>query len=316
LYEHLLEKSMRLPFQKSAKFGLSGWKRSLCLVVPLLFLFVSSASAVVINLAWDPGDDASGYKIHYGKTSGTYTKHVNVGNTTSYPLDLPMGKWYIALTAYDAYGNESDFSDEVSWPIQVFSPAPGEVVDSGSSYLTEWYASSSLSSFNLYYSMNGGASWTLIEEQLTGTRSANWGVPTPRSNKKNCLIKVVGFDTAGNKLASDIPNAPFAIEVVELLSPNAGEVLTSGDSAWVTWQTHSTQSIVDKTRVLLTKNGGATWATIFEADGDPGGFEFNVPDVMKPKKQCKLKVILKDSYGKTVGTDASNGYFTIRPPNN
>ena len=302
---------MNLTVQRSVKDRLRWWTRTLCLVVPLLFLFLSPASAVVVNLAWDPSPDAAGYKIYYGKTSRTYGVPIDVGGATSYPLDLPMEKWYIALTAYDASGNESDFSVEVSWPIQVFEPAPREVIDSGSPYVISWYASSAVFSFDLYYSMDSGVTWALIDDRVTGTRSYNWGVPTPGGNRKNCLLKVVGFDEAGNKLASDIPNAPFKIEVVKLVSPNGGEDLTSGDSLWVTWQTNSTKESVDSTRVLLSKDGGATWTTIFEADGNPGGFSW-VPDVKKSEKQCKLKVILKDSSGKTLGADASDGAFTIR----
>jgi len=121
-------------FQRHLQCRFSWRTMILCLVFHLLFLFLSSASAAVINLAWNLSADASGYKVHYGKTSRAYTHSIDVGNTDSYPLDLPMGKWYIAVTAYDANNNESDFSDEVSWPIQVFSPAPEEVIYSGSSY--------------------------------------------------------------------------------------------------------------------------------------------------------------------------------------
>jgi hypothetical protein len=315
MYDHVLEKGMNPTFQKSAKHGFPWWTRTLCLVVPLLFLCLSSASAVVVNLAWDPSADASGYKIYYGKTSRTYGKPIDVGGATSYPLDLPMGKWYIALTAYDASGNESDFSDEVSWPIQVFSPAPGEVIGSGEPYTTEFYASSSLSRLKVYLSMNGGATWTLKDDDVSGgATNCTWGVPKPAANKKNCLIKVVGFDAAGNKLAADISDGPFKIEVVRLDSPDGEDVLTSGDSLWVTWQTNWTKEAVAKTRVLLTKNGGTTWSIIKTLDGDPREFDWRVPLVSKTKEQCKLKVILKDADGKTMGTDTSDGYFTIRPP--
>ncbi len=77
-----------------------------------------------LTISWDAptqntdGSPASiaGYKIYYGISSGLYTGALDVGNVTSYTVDLSIapGTYYIAVTAYDASGNESDFSNEVS----------------------------------------------------------------------------------------------------------------------------------------------------------------------------------------------------------
>ncbi len=59
--------------------------------------------------------DLAGYKVYYGPSSGNYTKSVDVGNITSYTLNnLSTGTYYIAVTAYDAAGTESGYSNEVS----------------------------------------------------------------------------------------------------------------------------------------------------------------------------------------------------------
>jgi hypothetical protein len=64
----------------------------------------------------------AGYKIYYGAASGNYTASVDVKNVTSISLstlDLQSGQtYYFAVTAYDAAGNESGYSNEVSkaWP--------------------------------------------------------------------------------------------------------------------------------------------------------------------------------------------------------
>ena len=71
------------------------------------------------NLAWDPPEistDATGYMVHYGTASGAYSQGVDVGNTTSYPVsNLIDGQtYYFAVTAYNAAGYQSDYSNEVS----------------------------------------------------------------------------------------------------------------------------------------------------------------------------------------------------------
>ncbi len=54
--------------------------------------------------------------IHYGMASGAYSQGVDVGNTTSYTVsNLIDGKtYYFAVTAYNAVGYESVYSNEVS----------------------------------------------------------------------------------------------------------------------------------------------------------------------------------------------------------
>lgn len=70
-----------------------------------------------VALAWDANTEPhlSGYKIHYGTASRSYTHTIDVGNTLEYVVTgLTPGKTYcFAATAYDSYQNQSDYSDEV-----------------------------------------------------------------------------------------------------------------------------------------------------------------------------------------------------------
>lgn len=62
----------------------------------------------------------SGYRIYYGTTSGNYNQArgfgVNAGRTTSFTVTgLQSGqRYYFAVSAYDAAGNESTLSAEAS----------------------------------------------------------------------------------------------------------------------------------------------------------------------------------------------------------
>src|SRR5512139_3108881 len=81
------------------------------------FVFSQSALSAQIKLKWDPNTEPelAGYKIYYGSASRSYVTSVDVKNVTTYALTgLAQGQtYYLAATAYDGFGNESDYSNEV-----------------------------------------------------------------------------------------------------------------------------------------------------------------------------------------------------------
>lgn len=70
------------------------------------------------TLAWDPSatQGVTGYKVYYGTAPGTYTQNVDVANITAYSFkDLTYGAtYYFTVSAYDASGSVSSYSNEVS----------------------------------------------------------------------------------------------------------------------------------------------------------------------------------------------------------
>jgi hypothetical protein len=86
------------------------------LSLPLLFLHCI-CYGTSINLVWEANleEDLAGYKIYYGTSPGNYGPPTDTGNTTEFELSgLNEGTtYYIALTAYDTFHNESEKSDEV-----------------------------------------------------------------------------------------------------------------------------------------------------------------------------------------------------------
>ncbi|HER63239.1 MAG TPA: fibronectin type III domain-containing protein, partial [Desulfobacteraceae bacterium] len=82
--------------------------------------------------------DLAGYNLYYDtNSSGDYQNVINVGNQPQYTfVGLETGVTYrIALTAYDVYHNESDFSEE----IQILIPQPDFKMEIGEVSLNhEW----------------------------------------------------------------------------------------------------------------------------------------------------------------------------------
>jgi hypothetical protein len=99
--------------------------------LPPFAITVAAATAATksVSLAWTPPTqnadgstltDLSGYTIHYGTTSKNYTQSVSLTNAglTRYQLDsVPSGTIYIAMTAVNTGGAESDFSPEVAFTV-------------------------------------------------------------------------------------------------------------------------------------------------------------------------------------------------------
>jgi putative Ig domain-containing protein len=102
-----------------------------CLVVLGLTLsFESSASAGSISLGWSPSTSlVSGYKIHIGTTSGSYSQHLDVGLATTYTYgSATAGQRYcFAVSAYNS-SVEGPMSNEVCG----FSNAPPTLQNPGS----------------------------------------------------------------------------------------------------------------------------------------------------------------------------------------
>jgi hypothetical protein len=102
-------------------------------IVELAFFIVvagmaPNAFAAQATLAWNPNteSDLAGYRLHYGTTSGNYTVHLDVHKVTSYTVTgLADGQaYYFAASAYDASGNESGYSNQVSFSAPTANGAP------------------------------------------------------------------------------------------------------------------------------------------------------------------------------------------------
>ena len=103
-----------------------------------IVMAATSARAASVTLTWTPNTepDLSGYRIYQSDISGQYDKAANkVADVSSKPNEqktasvvLPVedGRTvFFVATAYDASGNESGFSNEVSYKVPDHTaPAP------------------------------------------------------------------------------------------------------------------------------------------------------------------------------------------------
>jgi hypothetical protein len=89
------------------------------LLNPVQGLSVTLPGSYSATLAWNRSPDSNviGYRVYYGPASGIYTNAIDVGNITTNTVPGLTGgvTCFFAVTAYNALGLESDFSNEISY---------------------------------------------------------------------------------------------------------------------------------------------------------------------------------------------------------
>ncbi len=201
--------------------------------------------------------------------------------------------------------------------VTLFTPDGGEILPTGSLFSVKWFAPPDVVKFRLKYSTNNGASWVQMTDVPQGVYSYDWPVPKLTANKTKCRVKVIGYNDKGKKVGVDTSGASFAIEVVKLESPSEGGApLKSDDPDVIHWQINGTKDSVASIQLSYTLDGGQSWksiAKITELSPDLNSHEWTVPKVNKLKTNCKLKIVLKDKNGKSLGSDVSDTPFSISP---
>ncbi len=172
------------------------------LAVCCLFLGASAlhpsarAGAASLTLGWDAATGVSGYKIHRGTASGSYTTSVNVGNQTSYTVsDLTSGTtYYFAVTAYDSSQEESGYSNEVNYGsgsscTYSISPSSASFTSSGGTGTITVTAASGCT-----WSASTGVSWTTISSGASGTGSGtvDYSVAANTGSARTSAFTVAG----------------------------------------------------------------------------------------------------------------------------
>jgi hypothetical protein len=125
-----------IPLSKKSAFFILVLSGLLTLLFVILSLLVPAAHAGDVTVAWDPNPEpeVAGYKIYFGTTPGSYTVSMNAGNITSMVISgLETGvTYYFAAVAYDSSGNESGFSNEISYVVPTGASADTSSSGSGS----------------------------------------------------------------------------------------------------------------------------------------------------------------------------------------
>jgi len=198
--------------------------------------------------------------------------------------------------------------------LNLLSPLGGETIPSGSDYPVKWQASSDITKVRLSFSTDSGLTWKPMHEGFVKGSYFDWKVPTPQKNKLQCSIRISGYNAAGVKVATVQSTAFFAIETLKITSPIAGDRVSANGTLSINWSTNVTKRPVSYIKLLYSVDNGLTWYLITKTGhgtGDSGNYVWNpVQVVIDPPGECRIKLVLKDAGGKTIGVGISE-QFTV-----
>lgn len=282
------------------------WIWICCLVV--------EAKGVQVTLAWDespPEDRIRSYRLYYGSTSRNYTSHERVGSrecslgVCEYSLQLPQGRWYFAVTALNADGFESGYSQEVfadlyAEPRLVYPNQGGITWARGCVYEIRWagFESSSVSLQLI------GPSSTLNLSSST----ANDGVFPLRVRKKHPIGEGYLLRVQGRQMPQEWAESQEGFTILEpqVTAPQDGAVFSRGEAVSIRWVPVS--FCADTVSVALHK-GSRRLRFIGANVPNIGELFWSVPQELRPGSGYKI-VVRSTSHGACRGS--SPGGFVIQ----
>lgn len=174
-------------------------------------------------------------------------------------------------------------------------------------------------SIDIFYSDNGGISWSEIAIGEENDGSYTWDTRTV-SNGTNYLIKIKASD--GYFTDEDTSNSTFEIRneapgnhapEVKVTSPNGKEVWEGTND--IKWNAEDEDGDILKITIEYSINNGQDWTTIAKDIKNSGIYSWDtakegkeVPDT----KNCLIRVKAND--GKTTSYDISDDVFTVYNP--
>ncbi|PIQ07684.1 MAG: hypothetical protein COW71_15770 [Ignavibacteriales bacterium CG18_big_fil_WC_8_21_14_2_50_31_20] len=205
-------------------------------------------------------------------------------------------------------GSPSDMSSELfsispEPNINLISPNGGETLQSGSSINITWN-STNVAKIRIDYTINGGAEWKLIANNVESSGSYTWeNIPDVNSNQ----VKIKISD-ANDGIPSDISESNLSIsnqivQSLEIVSPNGGEFWEANTAKNISWNS----SAVTQVKIEYSSNNGLTWALVENNLLSSGSYDWTVPNV----NSTQAKIRISDAVDGNPN-DESNATFRIK----
>ncbi|HEY6000780.1 MAG TPA: PKD domain-containing protein [bacterium] len=222
----------------------------------------------------------------------------------------------VGYTGGDAVGSDESDGRIGIGPVEVTAPATGALLVGGrraSVRWSRWATVRPVAAVRIRYTVDGGESWQLAGYARPGAGEYSWRVPVLRRRSDRCRVAVELLGVMGAVLGRDAGAGAFSIGGgVELLGPQAGDLVYGGTGRLVRWQTAAIGPVA-RTRVSSSLDGGATWTVLATLAGNPGEYAWDAPAVTEANAQCRLAVALLDARGAVLARDEGEGLFTLVP---
>jgi fibronectin type 3 domain-containing protein len=263
-----------------------------------------------VELAWNapPGEGTVSYNIYYGTQSGNYTQVQNYGNVNDFiVLGLVPGQiYYFAVTAVDAYGNESPFSNEAS--MTAAGPPPvGIMVDGSTAALgavnVSWTPSPDGNVYGYcvdYWAQGSSVTNSAEFYGVTAAMISGLGGGT-NYNFAISPIDPYGIETIASSVAS------FTVPVPQPVVLNA-QTSTNPAGVSLSWSTVSNEGVVGYNVYYGTESGNYTQSQSY------GNINNTVVQGLEGGQTYYFAVYPVDAYGNQGPSSNEASVVTPNPP--
>lgn len=268
-------------------------------------IFWSSSNIALVNIDYSTDNGATWTSIATNvSASGGFYNWSSVPNTPSC-----IAKVRVTDASNALYFDVSNNNFCITTPaVTVTTPNGGETYTASSSVTVFWNSAGLSSNVNVYYSTDGGTSWTQFLFCTTNDGNQNWNIPSTLSNQYR--IKV---EDCSSPFTFDISDANFTvvapIPTILVSTPNGGEVYGIGSNQTISW---SGTNLSNGVNLEYSLNNGSSWTTIstFTSGATFGNYTWTVPNVA-PSTSCLVRVT---SLLNGTIADVSNSNFSIVAP--
>ena len=180
--------------------------------------------------------------------------------------------------------------------ITVLQPNGGEVWYAPDNEYIYWRSGGSTKSVAIEISRDYGSTWDYITGSTLNDGEYLWQVEYPTS--KDCFIRIT--DTSS---MSDTSDSKFSISqrYIRVTSPNGGEVLRTGKTNFIHWQSNN---ITGNVKIEISRSGGSIWTTIISSTANDGNYEWVATEPVSA--DCLIRVT---SLSFTAVSDVSDSSF-------
>ncbi|MDD3876282.1 MAG: T9SS type A sorting domain-containing protein [Bacteroidales bacterium] len=273
-------------------------------------------SGDVFNIQWSGSGISGNIYLEYSSDNGNTWTFIDWANGTStggnYNWDVPFSPSLNALVRAKIWNvpSVSDVSDNVftvNLPTFVLIyPNGGETFFPGELIDVEWTALNS-NFIHIDFSSDNGTTWTNIDSNINASLNTyQWTVPNNPSS--DCLVKITDADVPST---NDACNNAFTINelpVIQLVSPNGGEILEAGNDYDIVW---TGQHINGNIYIEYSVNNGQSWNYVGWGWSNltGGSFTWTVPQNIS--SSCIVRVKYFDYQA---ANDVSDASFSIIMP--
>jgi YVTN family beta-propeller protein len=261
------------------------------------------------NITWSSVGVTGTVNILISRNGGTIwsTLVSNTPNDGSQPWKVTepanaQSRIKIASVVTPTIFDTSNANFNIVQSIAVTAPNDGENWIVGSTQNITWTSIGITGNVKILVSRNGGTAWTTIISNTPNDGTQTWTVSGHATVKAR--IKVVSVSSPS---VFDTSNANFSIvQSITVTSPNGGESWAIGSGQNITW---SSVGIAGNVNILISRNGGTSWATIISNTPNDGTQSWVVSGTATTR--AKLKVV---SVSSPTVSDSSNAIFIMKVP--